>query len=85
MIDLTAIQDFLAAVETMENRLRIYDAALRFAKENHPAEALIFEGCMAIAGQQVDLFSSPELDVLRGKARELLLRVAQDLDRQSKT
>ena len=70
----------------MEMRLRVYDAALRFAQANHPKEASVFENCMAVVTAQPDLpdvFASPELDKLRGKARELFLRVVQDLGNPS--
>jgi hypothetical protein len=80
------MQEFLGVLETIENQLSIYDAALRFAKANHPREAQVFENCMDVVSQPglSDVFASPELEKLRGKARELCVLAAQDLGNQSK-
>ena len=82
-----ATQDFLAVLDTVEQELRIYDAALRFAKSNHEKEAEVFENCMAVVSVDqglLDLYASPELQTLRRKARELCALFARDLGNQSK-
>ena len=66
-------------LETLCERLRVYDAALGFVESNYSHEANIFKFCMTQVAPLAELQSavSPELQALIANLHELAARVFQ--------
>jgi hypothetical protein len=74
-------------IEQLEDRLRVYESALRFAKTSHPIEAAILERCLVIAetGPIVQDAASKEHAATVQKAHALVSKLIEELDSPNKT
>ncbi len=83
-----AISAYIQSSNLYESRARNFDAALLFARANHPREASIFEGCLEIVRSNPEPLQATDADyrehvALGQKVLELAADVAQDLERRS--